>query len=258
MGEFWAEIADKNQTTHQIEFLKSQLKPEGFVLDVACGTGRHTIPLSTVGYSMVGLDISRSLLKIAKQRNRTVQVIRGDMRSLPFKAGAFVTAVSMDTTFGYLSSKMEDLQSLTELHRVLRQEGALVLDVFNQEQLTRKYERRGFFWNLKWIRLPLLLRLNNRRLLFWAYPWREYPSFYLLKKRTMSPYRLWLRDFWVIYVKADRLFVLFRHHVRLYMRSELEGLLVQAGFCIKEVLGDYQTQTFRSDSTRLIILAQVK
>ncbi len=169
-----------------------------------------------------------------------------------------MAAVSMDTSFGYLFSQREDLQSLIELHRVLRQEGALVLDVFNHEQLTRKYGHRGFFWNLKWIRLPLLLRLNSRRLLFWAYPWREYPSFYLLQKRTISPDRWWLRDFWVVYVKADRLFVVFRHHVRLYMRGELEGLLVQAGFCIKKVLGDYQTQTFRSDSNRMILLANAK
>jgi len=258
MGRFWAEIADENKTNRQIEFLKSHLKPEGFFLDVACGTGRHTIPLSAAGYNMVGLDISLSLLKIGKQRSCTAQLIRGDMRCLPFKAGAFMATISMDTAFGYLSSQREDLQSLTELHRVLRPKGALVLDVFNPEQLTRKYGHRGFFWYLRWISLPSLLRVRNRRMLFWIYPWREYPSFYLLQKRSISPDMLWLRDFWVVYVKDDKLFVVFRHQVRLYMRGELVALLTQAGFCIEKILGDYQTQPFRSNSNRLILLAHVK
>jgi ubiquinone/menaquinone biosynthesis C-methylase UbiE len=41
MGTYWAEIADEHQTSRQIQFLKSQLHPDGYVLDVACGSGRH-------------------------------------------------------------------------------------------------------------------------------------------------------------------------------------------------------------------------
>ena len=86
MGVYWAEIADKNQTERQIQFLKSQLKPGGRVLDVACGTGRHTVPLKAAGFDMVGLDVSLNLLKIAMQRDPAVQLVRGDIRFLPFKA----------------------------------------------------------------------------------------------------------------------------------------------------------------------------
>ena len=71
MGVYWAEIADKDQTQRQIQFLKSHLKPEGYVLDLACGTGRHAISLSRQGYDVVGLDVSAKLLKIAKQRNQS-------------------------------------------------------------------------------------------------------------------------------------------------------------------------------------------
>ena len=44
MDVYWEEIADQNQTDRQIKFIKNTLKPEGFVLDFACGTGRHLIP----------------------------------------------------------------------------------------------------------------------------------------------------------------------------------------------------------------------
>jgi ubiquinone/menaquinone biosynthesis C-methylase UbiE len=138
MGVYWAEIADKNQTEKQIQFVKNNLKADGYVLDLACGTGRHSIPLSKEGYSMVGVDASPNLLRIAKQHYSQVQLVRGDLRFLPFMPQAFEAAISMDTSFGYLSSEQDDRLSLTELWRVLRQGGVLIVDVFNRERLMLK------------------------------------------------------------------------------------------------------------------------
>lgn len=89
MGNYWAEIADKNSTENQIHFIKNILKTNGYVLDLACGTGRHSIPLSKEGYGMVGLDASLNLLRIAKKRWSQIQLVRGDMRFLSFRSGAF-------------------------------------------------------------------------------------------------------------------------------------------------------------------------
>ena len=85
MGLYWAEIADQNPTESQIQFLKNILKPNGLVLDLACGTGRHSIPLSKDGYNMVGLDVSLNLLRIAKNRWSSVQLVRGDMQMFAFQ-----------------------------------------------------------------------------------------------------------------------------------------------------------------------------
>ena len=134
MGQFWAEIADENQTQRQIQFLKAQLNREGCVLDVACGTGRHTIALCKSGFDVVGLDVSVNLLKIAKKHGDSA-LVRGDMRFLPFKAEAFTAAVSMDNSFGYLPSEKENQQSLAEVKRVLKIGGLFLLDVFNREKL---------------------------------------------------------------------------------------------------------------------------
>ena len=58
MGDYWAELADWNSTRRQIDFIKDTLKVEGLVLDLCCGTGRHSIPLNREGYRMAGLDVS--------------------------------------------------------------------------------------------------------------------------------------------------------------------------------------------------------
>jgi ubiquinone/menaquinone biosynthesis C-methylase UbiE len=232
MGVYWAEIADKDQTERQIQFLKNQLKPEGYVLDLACGTGRHAISLSRQGYGVVGLDVSAKLLKIAKQRNRQVQVVRGDMRFLPFKSHAFTAVISMDTSLGYLPSEKGDMQSLVEVRRILGEEGIFIVDVFNRKNLAAKYAGKNA--------APKSL---------------EYPSFYLLQKRTVSDSGEWLCDSWSVRDKADGQVRVFEHTVLLYEATRLQELLEETGFAIKLVFGDYEGQEFCSDSPRLIFVA---
>ncbi|MCW4000922.1 MAG: class I SAM-dependent methyltransferase [Candidatus Bathyarchaeota archaeon] len=256
MGAYWAEIADKNQTSRQLQFLMGQLcGVGGAVLDVACGTGRHTGPLAGAGFDIVGLDTSRRLLGLARQRSQGAALVLGDMRALPFRAGAFDLAVSMDTSFGYLPTRDADRQSLTELRRVLQRGGRFVLDVFNREHLIRRYPRRK---QLKWLMLPLLLKLNSKRLLFWAYRWLEYPSFLLLQKRTVSEEGGWLCDFWVVYDLASGHLLKFRHRVHLYGLGELEEMLEEAGFAVQKTWGGYGMELWGADSSRLILLSAGK
>ncbi len=232
MDVYWAEIADKNQTERQIQFLKNTLKADGYMLDLACGTGRHSVALNREGYDTVGLDVSRRLLRIAKQRFKGVQVVRGDLRFLPFKPGAFAAAVSMDTSIGYLPAERDDLQSLAEAHRVLTTEGVLVVDVFNREHLARKYKES---------------HLSD---------WIEYPSFFLKQRRQATADGLF--DVWTIRDKTVGREVEFVHSVRLYGLEALQGLLEKAGFAVGTVFGDYDGQLFNADSPRFISLTRAR
>ena len=260
MGLYWAEIADQSHTEKQIQFIKNILKGNGLVMDLACGTGRHSIPLSKEGYNMVDLDISLNLLTIAKNRWSHIQLVRGDTRCLPFKAGAFSASISMDTSLGVLPSEHDDLQSLKELREAFGQDGVLIVDVFNRERLMLKYNanRRTEF---KWVFLPILLRFNNRlarRVLFRFFKWREYPSFFLFQKRTVNAGGERVCDLWVVCDKAGRQIRVFRHISRLYELKRLQLLLEEAGFTVKQVYGDYDGQSFNRNSSRLILVANAK
>jgi ubiquinone/menaquinone biosynthesis C-methylase UbiE len=235
MGMYWAEIADQDQTERQIQFLKHHLKPKDAILDLACGTGRHSIPLSQQGYEMVGLDVSARLLKIAKKRSSQLQVVRGDMRFLPFKPQTFAAAVSMDTSFGYLPSLSDDEISIAEVRRVLFKQGVFVIDVFNRKELAHKYAENTQPSKLK-----------------------EYPSFFLQQKRKTNQNGNWLCDLWTIRDKVSERVAVFEHAVRLYAKDELEGLLAKAGFSVNQVFGNYEGDSFSADSPRLILEAQAE
>jgi len=260
MGVYWAEIADQSSTQNQIHFIKDTINRIGLVLDLACGTGRHSIPLSKAGYDMVGLDVSLNLLKIAKNRWRNVQLIKGDMRCLPFKAGSFLASVSMDTSLGYMPSEQEDMLSLRELREALGEGGNVIVDVFNREQLMLKYNQNRHA-DFKWVFLPVLLKFNNRfakRVLFRFFKWKEYPSFFLLQKRTVNANGDRLCDLWMVYDKARGQIRVFRHISRLYELKRLQLLVESAGFMIKEVYGNYDRQSFSRYSSRLILVAIAK
>lgn len=231
MGQFWEEIADQDQTQRQIDFLKHNLPSGSYVLDLSCGTGRHTIPLTQSGVKAVGLDISPLLLQIAKQQG-TPQLVRGDMRFLPFRTGVFGAVVSMDTSMGYLPSQKEDMASLVEVRRVLALGGLFVLDVFSRDYLVARYANKT----------PIP-------------KWHEYTSFYLQQIRTVTNNGKQLHDHWTIRTKKDNQENFFEHTVRLYDRQTLKSLLTTAGFIVQVVYGDYEEQPYTPTTPRLIILA---
>ncbi len=183
---------------------------------------------------MVGLDVSARLLKIAKQRGAS-QLIRGDMRFLPFKKESFAAAISMDTSFGYLPTEQEDAKSLAEARRVLCLGGTFILDVFNRENLVKKYAEKA-------PRLKLY----------------DYPSFTLQQQRTVSDDGERLRDLWTIQDRATGQVRVFGHSVRLYQRPKLEELLATTGLATQSVYGDYEEQPYSSGAPRLILLASAK
>ena len=52
--------------------LKWAAQKQGIILDLACGTGRMTIPLATHGYKLIGIDIHQGMLEEARKKSAKV------------------------------------------------------------------------------------------------------------------------------------------------------------------------------------------
>lgn len=66
-----ANLYDKENTgVGEIPFLKElALQMNGPIIDLACGTGRLTIPLAKEGHEMIGIDVHEGMLQAAKEKS---------------------------------------------------------------------------------------------------------------------------------------------------------------------------------------------
>jgi len=255
ISSLWEEIADALDTEKQVNFVKNYVDTTGLVLDLGCGSGRHTIFLSKSGYEVVGLDVSMDLLMIAKFKATEAGVspalVRADMRFVPFRLRVFSAVMSLDSSFGYLPSEEEDLLSICEVAGTLAANGFFLIDVFNRERMLNRYGKRFIFdlWN--WV-FGLLRKLH---MLSGFFRWREYPSFWMLQKRSAKAGPSLLRDLWVFRDKRTGKITVVKHVVRLYDFSQLKGLVEKAGLQVLEAFGSYEGEKQSKNSNRLILVA---
>jgi malonyl-CoA O-methyltransferase len=93
------------------------------VLDAGCGTGRYIQMLKARGAFAVGVDLSAAML--ARAREVTPRVARGDLRALPLEAMSIDVAVC-----GLALGDFAELDlALIEIARVLRPGGCVIYSV---------------------------------------------------------------------------------------------------------------------------------
>ena len=101
--------------------------PKG-ALNLACGTGDIAALLALRGAHVVGLDVTHRMLQLARQRERNVMFVTGDMLSLPFGDARFDIV-----TTGYGLRNVPDLAgAISEIARVLKPGGQLLSLDFNR------------------------------------------------------------------------------------------------------------------------------
>lgn len=126
---------------YETELLLEMLTPRQgeCILDVGCGTGVFSMDVLSCGAQIVGLDISHPMLVRAADKTVDHQFagVAGDMVSLPFPDESFDKVFSMTAIEFVADAK----QAVTELNRVVRRGGTVVLTSLNS--LSPWAERRG-------------------------------------------------------------------------------------------------------------------
>ncbi len=116
--------------------LDEVIPPGSRILDLGCGTGRHTAHFSSKGCFAVGVDLSEHMLTIcsAKLRRSALKgyLVRADICDLGFfRPGSFDAALCMFSTIGLIKGERNREQFLIGARRTLRPAGILVLHTHN-------------------------------------------------------------------------------------------------------------------------------
>ncbi|MFI9809322.1 class I SAM-dependent methyltransferase [Streptomyces sp. NPDC052301] len=112
--------------------------PGGTVADLGCGPGVVTAHLASLGLSVFGLDLSESMLAIARRENAALRFEQGSMLDLDLADGSLAGVVSW---YSSIHTPLDELpRLLTEFHRVLAPGGHLLL-AFQAGDVPRRHER---------------------------------------------------------------------------------------------------------------------
>jgi SAM-dependent methyltransferase len=105
--------------------------PPASILDLGCGAGRTTNGFRQEGWRTYGLDLSDSLLRVARERFPGLPLLRADATALTFASQTFDAVVFSFNGIDYIYPESAREQCLAEAFRVLRPGGVIILSTHN-------------------------------------------------------------------------------------------------------------------------------
>jgi 2-polyprenyl-3-methyl-5-hydroxy-6-metoxy-1,4-benzoquinol methylase len=105
------------------------------ILDVGCGTGRHSIELTKRGYNVTGVDLSESQLlrakEKAKEHNLQIDFQKHDARNLPFENDFDLAIMLCEGAFPLMETDEMNFEILRNITNALKSPGKLIFTTLN-------------------------------------------------------------------------------------------------------------------------------
>jgi len=202
--------------------------PNSYMLDIACGRGRHSRILAEKGFTVTGIDISFDSIAFAKKsENENLEFYQHDMR-LPFRVNYFDYAFNFFTSFGYFKTRREHDNAIRTIANGLKPNGIFVIDYLNVH-----YSEDHLVYNEE-------KKLNGTT--YQIHRWHDEKYFY--KKIIINdPGLMHSIDY--------------TEKVSKFSFGDFNDMLSYHGLQVQEVFGDYQLRKYDvRTKPRLIIIAK--
>jgi SAM-dependent methyltransferase len=212
------------------------LDPET-ALDVACGVGRHAVPMAARGLDVRGLDLSTSYLEAARERavaagvEDRVRFEEYDMRDLTSLDHRADLVTNLWTSFGYFDDET-NREVLAGLRSCVADGGALVLDLANREGTLANFD---------------------------ADTVEEHGPYLSAETREYDPVTARMASESVVFERTDDGYETIgelEYDVRLYAPVELRTLLDEVGFGDVHLYASLEAEDLEGTSNRMIAVAR--
>jgi len=105
------------------------------ILDIGCGTGRHSIELSKRGYNITGIDLSDSQLTRAREKaekqDLKIDFLKYDARDLPFVDEYDLVIMLCEGAFSLMETDEMNYEILKNASKSLKEHGKLIFTTLN-------------------------------------------------------------------------------------------------------------------------------
>jgi SAM-dependent methyltransferase len=242
------------QVMYDLDFYREMARRVGAraqVLELACGSGRITLPLLRAGFRVTGVDISPKMLELTRQKieREAAEVagrshlIEGDIRDLDAVLGAqeFDLIFIGLNSFQHLLTQQDQLACLGSVRRHLAPAGLFIVDIVNPEE-KESYPADG--------------RLEYDGA---AYDPQRHSTIHTFLSTLALPADQ-QRQYHYFFDETQADGTLKRTVARLTLRYtyryELQLLLERAGFVIEDLYGSYDFEEYGPGSSKLIYLCR--
>lgn len=141
--EHWDDLIDwEARAQSEGHFFIDVLRERGAqkILDVATGTGFHSVRLLQAGFEVVSADGSPEMLakafENARRRGLILHTVQADWRWLNKDVhGKFDAVICLGNSFTHLFSERDRRKALAEFYAALRHDGVLILDQRNYDEI---------------------------------------------------------------------------------------------------------------------------
>jgi len=176
----------------------------GLVVDLGCGSGIWAAELIARGYDVVGIDLSRSMIELARKRAPAARFINASFLKAKLPVCDAVTAIGecFNYTFDQRNSRRELARFFRRVYDALRPGGLFIFDIAEPGRALRRAYAQGKDW-------AILFAAEARRDLL---------------IRRMTTFR---RD-GKLYRRSQE-----THRLRLYRSSDIAAELHGAGFAVR-------------------------
>ena len=193
------------------------------ILDLACGKGRHSLYLNSIGYDVTGLDLSKQSISEAKQKENGRLCFEVHDMSKPY-IKQFDTVFNLFTSFGYFDCDEDNLNTIKAIKANLKPNGIGVIDFMNIDVVKNSLKQDD------------IKTVNGI-------------DFYL-KRSVKNGYIV--KDIAFNFKGQD---FNFYERVKAFSLNDFKTMFEQAELTLLDVFGDYQLNTFnKQNSERLIMI----
>jgi ubiquinone/menaquinone biosynthesis C-methylase UbiE len=134
------------------------------LLDIGCGTGRTTFPLTKSGYKVTGLDLVPAMIatakKVADKLKQKIDFRVGDATELDIKDESFDYAIFSNQGWSQIPGKEKRLKAIREAFRVLKKGGIFIFTAHPRVFFRVFFKESTFFWIKQWIKIYILKPLG--------------------------------------------------------------------------------------------------
>lgn len=207
------------------------------LLDLACGTGELSLRLTKAGFTVTGADLSDDMLAVAQAKavndGLDIRFFQQNMAALDSLGEFDIIGIFCDS-LNYLETEEDVKQTFSSVFTQLKQGGLFIFDVHSIYKMMQIFMNQTF-------------ALNEEEI---SYIWHSYQgehpnsvehdlSFFVLDEKTGK------------YDRYDEL-----HFQRTFPADNYKTWLMDAGFDVLEMIGDFEDGHPKDDAERLFFISR--